>query len=105
MPHILIISSALFCIGLMAVLSRRSAVFVLIGIELMLAAANINFVAFWRAMPAAGGAEAQPMGGVMFVMFAIAIAAAEVAVGMALVLSVFRHRRTSDVSKLDQLKG
>ena len=104
MTNILIISSALFCIGLMAVLSRRSAVFVLIGIELMLAAANINFVAFWRGMPVAEGAAHSP-DGVMFVMFAIAIAAAEVAVGMALVISVFRHRRTSDVSQLDQLKG
>jgi NADH-quinone oxidoreductase subunit K len=77
---------------------------VLIGIELMLAAANINFVAFWRGMPASEGAAHAP-DGVMFVMFAIAIAAAEVAVGMALVISVFRHRRTSDVSQLDQLKG
>ncbi len=101
LPHFLIVSAALFCIGLMAVLSRRSAVFVLIGIELMLAAANINFVAFWRTMPAADHSPT----GVMFVMFAIGIAAAEVAVGMALVIAVFRHNRSADVSKLDQLKG
>jgi len=103
MPHVLIVSAALFSIGLMAALSRRSAVFVLIGIELMLAAANINFVAFWRAMPLVEGVR--PPTGVMFVMFAIAIAAAEVAVGMALVIAVFRHNQSTEISKLDQLKG
>src|SRR5882762_2225662 len=74
----LIISAALFCIGLLAALSRRHAIFILIGIEMMLAAANINFIAFWRFAPQ----PAQPTG-VMVAIFAIAIAAAEAAVGLA----------------------
>src|ERR1700749_1959560 len=73
---ILVISSALFSIGLLAALSRRHAIFMLIGIELMLAAANLNFVAFWRFNPD----ETNPHG-VMIAIFSIAIAAAEAAVG------------------------
>jgi NADH-quinone oxidoreductase subunit K len=97
---LLIISAALFCIGLLAALSRRHAIFILIGIELMLAAANLNFVAFWRFNPV----TPQPTG-VMVAIFSISIAAAEAAVGLALVLAVYRHYRTSNVDKLDQLKG
>ena len=99
LPHFLIISAALFSIGLLAVLSRQTAIFVLLGIEMMLAAANINFIAFWRMMPDDSHA------GVMFVIFAIAVAAAEAAVGLALVIAVFRHYRTTRVNHLDQLKG
>ncbi|MGI9088091.1 MAG: NADH-quinone oxidoreductase subunit NuoK [Chthoniobacterales bacterium] len=97
---VLIISAALFCIGLLAALSRRHAIFILIGIELMLAAANINFVAFWRFGPAE-----HPPTGVIVAIFAIAIAAAEAAVGLALVLAVYRHYRTTNVDQLNQLKG
>src|SRR3954467_6862166 len=97
---ILAVSAALFCIGLMAALSRRHAIFVLIGIELMLAAANINFVAFWRFAP-----QPQPPTGVMVAIFSIAIAAAEAAVGLALVIAVYRHYRTTNVKELNQLKG
>jgi NADH:ubiquinone oxidoreductase subunit K len=100
LPHFLIISAALFSIGLLAVLSRRTAIFILLGIELMLAAANINFIAFWRMMP-----QEQDHSGVMFVIFAIAVAAAEAAVGLALVIAVFRHYRTTEVNELDRLKG
>jgi NADH-quinone oxidoreductase subunit K len=96
----LIISSALFCIGLLAALSRRHAIFILIGIEMMLAAANINFIAFWRFLPP----PAQPTG-VMVAIFSIAIAAAEAAVGLAIVIAVYRHVRTTSVDQLDQLKG
>ena len=96
----LIISAALFCIGLLAALSRRHAIFVLIGIEMMLAAANLNFIAFWRFGP-----QQQSPTGVMVAIFSIAIAAAEAAVGLALVLAVYRHYRTTNVNKLDQLKG
>jgi NADH-quinone oxidoreductase subunit K len=96
----LIVSSALFCIGLLAALSRHHAIFVLIGIEMMLAAANINFIAFWRFSP-----EPHPPTGVMVAIFSIAIAAAEVAVGLALVIAVYRHYRTPNVDQLDQLKG
>ena len=100
LQHFLIATSILFSIGLLAVLSRRHAIFILIGIEMMLAAANVNFVAFWRFSP-----EGQEPTGVMIAIFAIAIAAAEAAVGLALVIAVYRHYRTTDVDQLDRLKG
>jgi NADH-quinone oxidoreductase subunit K len=97
---VLVISAALFSIGLLAALSRRHAIFILIGIEMMLAAANLNFVAFWRFAP-----QPQPPTGVMVAIFAIAIAAAEATVGLALVIAVYRHYRTTNVDQLNQLKG
>jgi NADH:ubiquinone oxidoreductase subunit K len=96
----LIISAALFSIGLLAALSRRHAIFILIGIELMLAAANLNFIAFWRFGPASPNPT-----GVMVAIFSIAIAAAEAAVGLALVIAVYRHYRTTNVRRFNQLKG
>ena len=96
----LIVSAALFCIGLLAALSRRHAIFILIGIEMMLAAANLNFIAFWRFSPG----PHQPTG-VMIAIFSIAISAAEAAFGLALVISVYRHYRTTNVDQFDQLKG
>jgi len=96
----LIISAALFSIGLLAALSRRHAIFILIGIELMLAAANLNFIAFWRFGP-----DPQNPTGVMVAIFSIAIAAAEAAVGLALVIAVYRHYRTTNVRRFNQLKG
>jgi NADH-quinone oxidoreductase subunit K len=96
----LIISSALFSIGLLAALSRRHAIFILIGIELMLAAANLNFIAFWRFGP-----QPQPPVGVMVAIFSIAIAAAEAAVGLALVIAIYRHYHTANVDQLNELKG
>ncbi len=96
----LIISTALFSIGLLAALSRRHAIFILIGIELMLAAANLNFIAFWRFSP-----EPHQPTGVLVAIFSIAIAAAEAAVGLALVIAIYRHYHTTSVDKLDQLKG
>jgi NADH:ubiquinone oxidoreductase subunit K len=96
----LVVSAALFCIGLLAALSRRHAIFILIGIEMMLAAANINFIAFWRFAPQ----PAQPIG-VMVAIFAIAIAAAEAAVGLAMVIVVYRHFHSTNVDQLDQLRG
>jgi NADH-quinone oxidoreductase subunit K len=100
LTHFLTISAALFSIGLLAALSRRHAIFILIGIEMMLAAANLNFVAFWRFGPA----SPQPVG-VMVAIFSIAIAAAEAAVGLALVIAVYRHYRTTNVDKLNAMKG
>ncbi len=96
----LIVSAALFCLGLLAALSRRHAIFILIGIEMMLAAAGLNFIAFWRFGP-----QPAPPTGVMVTIFAIAIAAAEAAVGLALVIVVYRHYRTTNVDQVDQLKG
>ncbi len=97
---VLIVSAALFAIGLLAALSRRHAIFILIGIEMMLTAANLNFVAFWRFGP-----PTQQPTGVMVAIFAIAIAAAEAAVGLSLIIAVYRHYRTTNVDQLDQLKG
>jgi NADH-quinone oxidoreductase subunit K len=95
-----VVSAALFSIGLLAALSRRHAIFILIGIELMLAAANLNFIAFWRFAPQ----SKQPIG-VMLAIFSIAISAAEAAVGLAMVIAVYRHYRTTSVEQFDQLKG
>lgn len=96
----LIVSAALFSVGLLGALSRRHAIFILIGIEMMLAAANLNFIAFWRFSP-----QSQSPTGVMIAIFSIAIAAAEAAVGLALVIAVYRHYRTTNVDHLNQLKG
>src|SRR2546425_9042959 len=96
----LIVSAALFCIGLLAALSRRHAIFILIGIEMMLAAANLNFIAFWRF-----GGEHQPPIGVIIGLFSIAIAAAEAAVGVAMVIAGYRHYPTTNVDQFDPLHG
>ncbi|MGH9585875.1 MAG: NADH-quinone oxidoreductase subunit NuoK [Acidobacteriaceae bacterium] len=96
----LLIAALLFAVGLGGALSRRSAIMVLIGIELMLNAANLNFIAFWRYGP-----HPEALTGVLFVIFSIAIAAAEAAVGLALILAVYRHTKTTDLSRLDSMKG
>ena len=96
----LVLSSLLFCVGLAGALSRSNTILVLLGIELMLNAANLNFIAFWRyGPPVASGA------GVIFVLFVIAVAAAEAAVGLALVIAVHRHRRTVRLQESNTLKG
>lgn len=94
-------SAASFSIGLLGVLVRRNAIAVLMAIELMLNAANINFVAFWRygAAPRMEG----PLTGVMVALFVITIAAAEVAVGIGLILLCYRRWRAADVDQYDTL--
>lgn len=96
----LLVSSLLFAVGLAGALTRRSAILVLAGIELMLNAANLNFIAFWRFGP-----YPEALTGLIFVIFAIAVAAAEAAVGLALILAIYRHTRTSDVSEITEMKG
>ncbi len=96
----LLVSALLFSIGLAGALTRRSAILVLAGIELMLNAANLNFLAFWRYGP-----HPERLTGLLFVIFSIAVAAAETAVGLALILAVYRHARTSDLSKIAEMKG
>jgi NADH-quinone oxidoreductase subunit K len=96
----LIVSSLLFAVGLAGALLRRNAIIVLISIELMLNAANINFIAFWRFGP-----NPEALSGVMVVLFSIAIAAAEAAVGLALIVNVYRHFKSTDLTVLDSLKG
>ena len=96
----LLVSALLFAIGLAGALTRRNAIIVLIGIELMLNAANLNFIAFWRYGP-----HPQALTGVMFVIFSIGVAAAEAAVGLALIISIYRHCRTTDLDQVNSLKG
>ena len=92
------LSAALFSIGLFGVLSRKNAVAILLGVELMLNAVNINLVAFWRY-----GTVTQ-MAGQVFAIIVFAVAAAEVAVGLALVISVYRQRNTVIADDLDMMK-
>jgi NADH:ubiquinone oxidoreductase subunit K len=96
----LIISALLFSIGLAGALLRRNAIIVLISIELMLNAANLNFLAFWKY-----GAHPEAFTGVMVVLFSIGIAAAEAAVGLALIVSVYRRFKSTDLTVLDTLRG
>jgi NADH:ubiquinone oxidoreductase subunit K len=96
----LILAALLFSVGLAGALTRRHAILVLIGIELMLNAANLNFIAFWRYHP-----RPQELTGVMFVIFSIAIAAAEAAVGLALIIAIYRHYRTTNLDQIDSMKG
>jgi len=96
----LIVSALLFAVGLAGALTRRNVILVLVGIELMLNSANLNFIAFWRY-----GEHPELLTGVMFVIFSISIAAAEAAVGLALIISVYRHYKTTNLDRMDSLKG
>jgi NADH-quinone oxidoreductase subunit K len=96
----LTLSAMLFAIGLAGALTRRNSIMVLIGIELMLNAANLNFIAFWRFSQ-----NPQALTGVMFVIFSIGVAAAEAAVGLALIIAIYRHYKTTDVDKITDMKG
>ena len=96
----LILGALLFCIGLFGALSRRNAVGILIGVELMLNAVNINLLAFWRHVEAVRGT----LSGQVFAIIVITVAAAEAAVGLALIIAIYRNRRTIDVTEVDQLK-
>jgi NADH-quinone oxidoreductase subunit K len=96
-------AAASFCIGLLGVLLRRNAIAVLMAIEIMLNAANVNLVAFWRfgaPQPSDG-----PLNGVMMALFVITIAAAEVAVGIGMILLCYRRWHSADVDQYDTLSG
>jgi NAD(P)H-quinone oxidoreductase subunit 4L len=93
----LILSAFLFGTGIYGVLARRNGVLVLMSVELMLNAVNINLVAF--------SAFNHDVGGQIFALFVIAIAAAEVGVGLAIVLLIYRNLRSPDLDEVDQLKG
>jgi NADH-quinone oxidoreductase subunit K len=93
----LVLAALVFAIGLFGVLTRRNAVGILLGIELMLNAVNINLVAFARAHA--------HLAGLVFTLFTIAITVAEVAVGLAIVIVIFRVRRTIEADHLDLLRG
>jgi len=95
----LIVAAALFCIGLYGVLARRNAIGILMGVELMLNAVNLNLVAFWRYI----GPE--KLTGVIFAIFIIAVAAAEAVVGLALIVAIYRSRDTVNVEEIDLMRG
>ena len=97
MNHYLTLSAALFCIGLMGVLIRRNTVVILMCIELMLNAVNISFVAFSRY-------QANNDGNIM-VFFVMAIAAAEAAVGLGLIVAIFKRFRSVDLDFFESLRG
>jgi NADH:ubiquinone oxidoreductase subunit K len=93
LQHYLVVAAALFCLGLVGLLTRRNAVHVLMGVELMLNSANLNLVAFSRY---SGGGN---LHGQMFAIFVIVVAAAEVAVALAIVLTLYRLRRTPNLDE------
>lgn len=99
LPHLLLVSAALFAIGLFGALTRRNAIGILMSIELILNSANLNLVAFGRGLEGTG-AEAQ-----MTALLVIGIAAAGAVAGLALVLAIFRHRQTISADEIKILKG
>ena len=94
----LIVAAALFCIGIYGVLARRNAVGILMGVELMLNAVNINLVAFWRYL------NPTDVTGQAFALFVLVVAAAEAVVGLALIISVYRNRTDIDAENINILK-
>ena len=96
--HFLYLAATLFCIGLVAVITKKNAIVVLMGVELMLNAANINLVAFSRF-------DAFKLQGQIFSLFVIVVAAAEAAVALAIVLKVYSYYKTSELDKVNELKG
>ncbi|MCP4426135.1 MAG: NADH-quinone oxidoreductase subunit NuoK [Chloroflexi bacterium] len=103
----LIVAAALFSIGLYGVLSRRNAVAILMGVELMLNAVNINLVAFWRywLTNPSGNLRVDQPSGLAWAVFVLTVAAAEAAVGLALIISIYRQRDSVVAEELDTLKN
>ncbi len=100
LANCLLLSALLFSVGLAGALMRRNAILVLIGIELMLNAANLNFIAFWRYGP-----NPEALTGLMFVIFSIGVAAAEAAVGLALIIALYRHTKTTNIDQVNSMRG
>lgn len=94
--HYLVLSALLFCIGVAGVLTRKNAIIIFASIELMLNAVNLAFVAFAQ--------HWGDVGGQIFVFFSMVVAAAEVAVGLAIIVVLFRHKQTVDIDKVNLLK-
>jgi NADH:ubiquinone oxidoreductase subunit K len=99
LDHYLVVGALLFAIGLYLALAKRNAIGVLMGIELMLNAVNLTLVAFSRFI-----VSPRPIDGQVFVIFIITVAAAEAAVALALVVAIYRHRQTVDVSRMNLLR-
>lgn len=97
LTHFLVVSACIFCIGLYAVLAKRNAIMILVGIELMINAAILNFVAF-------GKYDKINYSGQVFALFAIVLAAASVAVGLAIILNVYKHYKTINTDNITDLR-
>ncbi len=108
-PEALALSAVLFSIGVIGVLTRRNAIIIFMCVELMLNAVNLTFLAFARygAAPGMGSAEIRQsmMGGQMAVIFVMAVAAAEVAVGLGIIMAIFRLKNQADVDDMSALRG
>jgi NADH-quinone oxidoreductase subunit K len=98
LSYYLLVAALLFCVGLYGALARKNAIAVLMGVELMLNAVNINLLAFWRYL------TPQTTAAWAFTGFVFIVAAAEAAVGLALIISVYRNMRNIDPEKLDAMK-
>ena len=98
----LLLAALLFCLGLFGALARRNAVAILMGIELMLNAVNINLIAFWRYIKPA--APTMDLAGQIFALFVITLAAAEAAIGLALIIAIYRARDTVNIEDVDLMK-
>jgi NADH-quinone oxidoreductase subunit K len=96
---ILVVAAAVFCIGLFGALSRRNTVGILMGVELMFNSVNINLVAFWRYL------QPDVVTGQIFALFIIVVAAAEITVGLAMIIAIYRSWLTVNVDRIDSLKG
>jgi NADH:ubiquinone oxidoreductase subunit K len=95
----LVLAAVLFCIGLYGAISKKSAVMVLMSLEIMAIAVNVNLLAFWRfAAPAR-------LAGQVFALFVMVVSAAEIGIGLALVLAVYRQTRSVELPSLERLKG
>ena len=106
LPYLLV-AAALFSIGMYAVLARRNSIAIIMGIELMLNAVNLNLLAFWRFLSPvdeSGNGLKVGMAGQAFAAFVFVVAAAEVAVGLALIISMYRNRRTVVAEDVDSLR-
>ena len=95
--HLILFSSILFCLGLLIVITKKNAIVVLMGIELMLNAANLNLIT--------GSALHEATDGQFLVLFVILVAAAEVSVGLAIVIKLYQYYRTADLNEINRLKG
>ena len=108
LPHFLIVGAVLFAFGVITVVTRRNAVGILMGVELILNAANVNFVAFNHyvggAATTVNGRVIPHLTGQVFSIFVIVLAAAEAAVGLAIVLAIYQTFKTIDVSETDLLR-
>ena len=98
LAHFLVLGAALFCVAVTGIfLNRKNVIMLLMSLELLLLSVNVNFIGFSRAL---GNPDGQ-----VFVFFILTVAAAEAAIGLAILVTLFRNRRTIDVARIDTLKG